>query len=73
MKRFEKILPNLRVMALVKEGCIPYGQAYGFITLTFSKQAFNESLDFFCNLSLPHESHKFDSQLPSSLGPCNVL
>ena len=47
MKRFEKILPNLRVMALVKEGCIPYGQAYGFITLTFSKQAFNESLDFF--------------------------
>ena len=33
---------------------------------TFSKQSFDESLDF-CNLSLPPVFHKFDSQLPSSL------
>ena len=33
---------------------------------TFSKQAFNESLDF-CNRSYSHEKHKFDWQLPSSL------
>ena len=37
-----------------------------FPIFTFSKQAFNESLDF-CNRSLPHEWHKFDWQLPSSL------
>ena len=34
--------------------------------VTFSKQAFNESLEF-CNHSSPHELHKFDRQLPSSL------
>ena len=31
---------------------------------TFSKQSFNEFLDF-CNRSWPHELHKFDLQLPS--------
>ena len=32
---------------------------YYFLILTFSKQAFNESLDF-CNRSQPHETHKYD-------------
>ena len=38
-------------------------QSYIF---TFSKQAFNESLDF-CNRSKPHELQQIDQQLPSSL------
>ena len=33
---------------------------------TFSKQSFNKPLDF-CNRSWPHEWHKFDWQLPSSI------
>ena len=36
------------------------------LIFTFLKQSFNESLDF-CNRSQPHELHKFDLQLPSSL------
>ena len=36
------------------------------IIFTFLKQSFNDSLDF-CNRSYPHELHRFDWQLPSSL------